>query len=211
MSRFRRIDYENWDRRELYEFFGRTTIYMTVQLDIRPLWDRVKAAGQRLYPALLYCAAKVVNGDPAFRYDLDGERRVGRWDRLDPYYTVPRRGAGDLFSMVCTPYTESYADFYRAYLRDAEAAAACGRLICGELPPNGFGVTAVPGTHYASFCFTGDPKTDLKPFVAYGGVQQEGEKRLLPVTVEFAHGVNDGAHVSRFFARLESELRGLEL
>ena len=210
MSSFTRIDYEHWPRREYYEFFGRTTIYMTVQLDIRPLWDRVKERGEKLYPALLYGAARVINSDENFRYDLDAQGHVGHWDRMDPYYTVPRLDGSGLFSMVCTPYAETYAEFYDAYLRDAAAAGGCGKLICGVLAPNGFGVTTVPGTHHTSFCFAGDPKQDLKPFLLYGKAEREGDRVLLPVTGEFAHGVHDGTHVSQFFDRLKEELNHLE-
>lgn len=207
---FTLIDYDAWPRREIYAFFHKTTIYMTVELDVTELWERHKKRGLRLYPALLYGAARVVNGDPAFRYGYDGAGRIGLWDELTPYYTVPRSGEGELFSITATPYRPDFPAFYAACLEDMEEAAACGRLLCRELPENGFGVSVVPGTSFTGFNFNGDPKTDLNPFVLYGRVHSEGERTRLPVSAEFSHGVNDGVHVSRFFRRLEEELRGLE-
>ena len=52
---FQTIDYERWERREIYEAFHRTGIYITVQMDITELRAALKKRGLRLYPALIYC------------------------------------------------------------------------------------------------------------------------------------------------------------
>ena len=84
------ICYDSWERREYLEFFRKTSIYMTVRIDITALYEAVKHRGLRLYPALVYCAAKTVNSHPEFRYGRDSQGNIGIWDRIDPYYTVPR-------------------------------------------------------------------------------------------------------------------------
>ena len=92
---FTALDFDHWPRREIFTCFRRTAIYLTVQVDVTGLWRRCKRGGLRLYPALIYGAARVVNGDPAFRYGFDQQGRLGLWDRLTPYYTVPRREGGE--------------------------------------------------------------------------------------------------------------------
>ena len=205
------LDFDHWPRREIFTCFRRTAIYLTVQVDVTGLWRRCKRGGLRLYPALIYGAARVVNGDPAFRYGFDQQGRLGLWDRLTPYYTVPRREGGEeLFSIAATEYVPDFSTFSDACLRDMEAAEGCGRLLYQDpLPENGFGISCVPGTSFSAFNFAGDVKEDLSPFLLYGGVYERDGRMLLPVGAEFAHAVNDGVHVSRFFQALEQELRAL--
>lgn len=45
------ICYDSWERREYLEFFRKTSIYMTVRIDITALYEAVKHRGLRLYPA----------------------------------------------------------------------------------------------------------------------------------------------------------------
>ncbi len=160
------LDFDHWPRREIFTCFRRTAIYLTVQVDVTGLWRRCKRGGLRLYPALIYGAARVVNGDPAFRYGFDQQGRLGLWDRLTPYYTVPRREGGEeLFSIAATEYVPDFSAFSDACLRDMEAAEGCGRLLYQDpLPENGFGISCVPGTSFSAFNFAGDVKEDLVPF-----------------------------------------------
>lgn len=203
---FTPLDYGAWERREYLEVFGQASIYMTAEVDISGLYRAVKDRGLRLYPALVYCAARVINGSPEFRYGYDQRRRVGIWDVVHPYYTVPRRDRSGLFSMKCTPFAPDFGSFYRAFTEDYARAETCGRLLCDDaLPPNICGVSIVPGTRFSAFSFGGGPKEDLTPFTLFGRLRREGERVTLPVGAEFAHAVNDGLHISRFFAGLEAE------
>ena len=94
---FTPIDEQTWERREYLEVFRQTAIYLTAEVDITPLYRHTKARGEKLYPALIWCAAAVLNRHVHFRYGRDEAGRIGIWDVLHPYYTVPRRDAPDLF------------------------------------------------------------------------------------------------------------------
>ena len=96
---FTPIDEQTWERREYLEVFRQTAIYLTAEVDITPLYRHTKARGEKLYPALIWCAAAVLNRHVHFRYGRDEAGRIGIWDVLHPYYTVPRRDAPDLFAM----------------------------------------------------------------------------------------------------------------
>lgn len=207
---FHKIDYEHWERREIYEAFHRTGIYVTVQMDITGLLPALKERGLRLYPALIYCVCRVVNSDRQYRYGYDENYDIGFWDLLHPFYTLPRRDNGELFSMKYTEYTPDFMEFYRRFLRDSEQGETCGRLLCDEvLPKNIVGITTMPGTRFSAFQFFGGQKEDLCPFVVFGQFYREGEKTLIPVSGEFSHGVSDGVQISRFFERLEDCAAGL--
>lgn len=202
---FTPIDLAAWERREYLDFFGTSSIYMTMQIDITVLSREVKRRGLRLYPALVFCAAKVLNAHREFRYAYNERRELGVWDAVHPYYTVPRKDCPELFSMKCTAFSERFTDFYGRFVCDYAQAEACGKLLCDkDMPPNICGMSIVPDLHYSAFCFGGEPKADLTPFTMFGGFARDGERVMLPVTGEFSHAVNDGVHVSRFFREFEA-------
>lgn len=205
---FTRIDYETWERQEIFEFFRTTVLYTTVHLEIGYFLHYLKDWGLRFYPAMIYCLAKVVNKHAEYRYGQNEAGEIGTWDRLDPLYTVPRRDKPELFSMGLTTYQPNFYDFYQAFLVDYEQAAACGRLFSKPAPPHTLGVTAMPELHFSSFAF-GDPagKPDFSPFVVLGKYEWQAGKTLLPVFGEFAHAVNDGRQISRFFRLLEETMQ----
>jgi len=211
--KFTKIDYQNWERREIHEYFHDTSIYTTVHMDITDFLARVKEQGLRFYPTMIYCIAKVVNDHSDYRYGYDKDHNIGIWDRIHPLYTVPRKNAPHLFSMVVTKYQEDFDGFYNTFLADYERAEACGKLFCdGEPPANSMGITAMPGVHFSSFAF-GDPgaKPDCTPFVVLGKYERQGERVILPVCGEFSHAVNDGYHITRFFEALATAIKDLNI
>ena len=129
---FTPIDESAWERREYLEVFRQTAIYLTAEADITPLYRRVRARGEKLYPALIWCAAAVLNRHTHFRYGRDEAGRIGIWDVLHPYYTVPRRDAPDLFAMKVTRFTPDYDAFLSQFREDCARAETCGRLLCDE-------------------------------------------------------------------------------
>lgn len=202
--RFTPIDRERWDRRELFDCFHTTCMYVTVDLDVTALLAEVKARGLRFYPALIHCIAKVANGAEDYRYGYDEAGNVGLWDELSPLYTVPRRGAPHLFAMVSTRWCGDFPTFYARFLDDYARAENCGRLWCDDVRDAcHIGVTAVPGLSFSGFSFGGtEGKADLTPFAVIGRYRRRDGQTLLPVAGEFSHAVNDGWHVTRFFERL---------
>ena len=208
---FTLIDYDRWDRRDIFEFFNDSTLYLTVDFDITDFLAGLKKRGIRFYPAMIHCICRVVNNCADYRYAYDERRRVGVWDVLHPLYTVPRKNAPHLFSMVSTAYSGDFETFYGNFRADCERAENCGRLLCDEsLPPNGIGITASPGVSFSSFSFGGgESKPDLTPFVVIGGYRRERERTVLPVCGEFAHAVNDGYHTRNFFDGLKSAMTDL--
>ena len=124
---FTPIDEQTWERREYLEVFRQTAIYLTAEVDITPLYRHTKARGEKLYPALVWCVAAVLNRHAHFRYGRDEAGRIGIWDELHPYYTVPRRDAPDLFAMKVTRFTPDYDAFRSRFREDYARAETCGR------------------------------------------------------------------------------------
>lgn len=200
---FTPIDEQTWERREYLEVFRQTAIYLTAEVDITALYKRVKNRGEKLYPALIWCVAAVLNRHVHFRYGRDQAGRIGIWDMLHPYYTVPRREAPDQFAMKVTPFTADYRTFLAAFQADYARAETCGRLLCDETLPPTSAASPPCRAGFLSFQLRRRPQAGLHALRPAGAGPSGGDRTLLPVGGEFAHAVNDGSHISGFFKELE--------
>lgn len=103
------IDQKNWDRKEYFgHYFSDIpcTYSMTVKLDI----TRIKKTGQRLYPAMLYCLAAIVNRHKEFRMSLHKAGELGFYQDILLCYTVFHRNA-ETSSNLWTEYHSDYKVF----------------------------------------------------------------------------------------------------
>ena len=73
---FTLIDPNTWERKEYFDhYFSKVpcTYSMTTRLDI----TKIRKAGMKLYPAMLYALTKAVNRRREFRVALDEKGRLG--------------------------------------------------------------------------------------------------------------------------------------
>ena len=50
---------------------------------------------------------------------------------------------------------------------------------------------------------------DAAPVVTWGRMEAEGEKRMMPLTMNIHHAVADGFHLSRFFTEVQEQIDAL--
>ena len=73
-SMFIPIDYEQWDRKEIYDAFHGYLYCMTVELDITEFLKKIHENHWKFYPSMCYCIAKTVNGHQDYRYAIRSTR-----------------------------------------------------------------------------------------------------------------------------------------
>lgn len=84
---FEKIDKNSWKRKEYFEHYFTDvpcTYSMTIKLDI----TQIKKKGMKLYPAMLYYIATIVNRHSEFRTAINQEGVLGIYDEMIPCYTV---------------------------------------------------------------------------------------------------------------------------
>ena len=75
------------------------------------------------------------------------------------------------------------------------------------MPPNTFDVSCLPWVRTAaSTCTSSTSGTYLAPVVTWGKYEREGDRTILPVSLNIHHAVADGFHLSRFFLELQELL-----
>ena len=96
------IDYEQWDRKEIYDAFHGYLYCMTVELDITEFLKKIHENHWKFYPSMCYCIAKTVNGHQDYRYaKINGQ--VGYFDQVNPHYTLLRTNSNHLFTQSEDP------------------------------------------------------------------------------------------------------------
>jgi chloramphenicol O-acetyltransferase type A len=70
-------------------------------------------------------------------------------------------------------------------------------------------MTLIPWLSFTRFSLTRKPQVDAVPLLAWGKVLEDGDRTLLPFSVNFHHALVDGLHIARFVAFIEEEARQL--
>lgn len=206
----RPIDMAEWLRTEWFEHYRRrrpTYCAMTVDVDVTDLQAASRAAERKSYPAQIWAVATVVNRHPEFRMALDEHGDPAVWDVVDPSFTVfnPER---ETFCNAWTDYVDDFATFHdRVAELLAEHRSATTPFPQGFPPPsNLFDISSIPWTPFSGFALHMETGWDhFAPAFTIGGFRTDGDRILMPLSLQIHHAVADGFHM----ARLVRELRDL--
>lgn len=198
---FERVCLDTWARKEHFlHYFSQVpcTYSLTTKLDITPIMEA------KLYPTMLYLIARAVNRYPEFRMDLDGDGNPGTYSVVHPCYTVFHRD-DETFSSIWTEYTEDYGAFCRAYEQDlAQFGNNHGMMAKPDAPANTFPVSMLPWESFDGFQLNLQKGYDyLLPIFTMGRYTRDGERYLLPLSIQVHHAACDGFHVCRLLAALK--------
>lgn len=211
---FHKIDYENWDRKDIYELFRGYSYSMTVEADMTALKKYLKKTHRKFYPVICWVITKTINSDMDYRFVMkDGE--VGYFDVVNSMYTLRRNAKPHLFTHMITEYSDNIDIYYERFLRDKDLAENEDRLYYYEDSTlDAADISVTPNTSFksVSLCipqsFYERNAQNLKytPFVTVGKFFEQDGKVILPVTANFQHAVNDGYHAEKFFRLLQENL-----
>jgi chloramphenicol O-acetyltransferase type A len=201
------LDLENWSRRELFEFFiGYSNPYFNVcmQMDITELLAFVRARSIKVSLAIHYFALRVANEIEPFRYRLkDGNVVV--FDAVHGGTTVLL--PNESFAYAYYEYTPDFEKF----INDMGNAVEEVRTGTGPLKPTKrddvIYHTTLPWIPFTSFMHARTKgRGDSIPRIVFGKFMKQGERTMMPISVEVHHALMDGLHVGRYLDRLEEVL-----
>ncbi|QQO09747.1 CatA-like O-acetyltransferase [Breznakiella homolactica] len=207
---FTPIDFDAWERKEIYQRFYGYSYTVTADVDITAFLLRIRNRGFKFYPSICYALTKVVNENRDFRYGkMDG--KIGFWDTLDTHYTLLRKDTA-LFTHMVTAFTEDPDRYHRQFITDKEAAEAGSSLYYNNASPiDTFHISIIKTVKFtslslskpASYTHSDSDTTSFVPFATIGKYETSGTKTLMPLAVEFNHSVNDGYHAGVFFEKVQ--------
>ncbi len=206
------IDLDTWERTEHYSFFKRMDYphyNICVNIDVTRFLDAVKAGNLSFYYAMIFATIRTANDVPEFRYRIRGEQVILH-DMVHPSFTDMSKGS-DLFKMVTIDMTDSIETFViRAKEKSekqkdyfiAEDFAGRDDLIY---------ITCIPWVSFTSLSHTISlNKDDSVPRIAWGRYYTEGDKVLLPFSLQAHHSFVDGIHMGRYIDFLQDYLNRFE-
>ena len=89
---YKTIDYKNWDRREIYEFYSNKRLphyVVAANIDVTKLLEYKRRNGISFYLSLIYLATEALNSIENFHLRIvDG--KVVRYDRIETNFTHKR-------------------------------------------------------------------------------------------------------------------------
>ena len=191
-----KIDHRAWKREEFFRHYHEDApcfYSMTVSLDV----TRLRAAGLRLYPAMLHALSTIVNRHEEFRTAIVGGA-VGVYDVLFPCYTVFHPET-ETFSNLWTAYRPDYAGFLAAYEEDLRLYGHLeGFAPKPGTPENIFTVSMLPWASFEGFHLELPRGNDyLLPIFTMGRMHARDGRTLLPLALQVHHAVCDGFHACR--------------
>ncbi|MCY6485497.1 type A chloramphenicol O-acetyltransferase [Clostridium aestuarii] len=205
---FNLIEKENWSRRPYFDHYMnnvRCTYSITANIDITELLIQLKKNNIKLYPALIYMAAKVINRHEEFRTCFDEDGNLGYWENMNPCFTVFHKD-DETFTNIWTMYSDDFGIFYRNYIDDMKKYSDIKKISAKENEPkNTFPISCTPWVSFTGFNLNiYADGTYLLPIITYGKYFEQDGKLLLPLSLQVHHAVCDGYHTSRFFTELQT-------
>lgn len=207
MARY--LDIASWSRRDLFEFFlPYQTPYFNIctHLDVTKLLTRLRVLPQiNVTLTYHYVALRAANDVEPFRYRLrDG--RVIVYDVIHGGTTVLL--PNESFSFAYFDYTKDFNTFITAATKSLTEVQRGNSDFSPDNSDDRIHFTVLPWVSFTSFAHARTPgPQDSVPKIAFGKFVHDGDRTLLPTSVEVHHALMDGLHVGRFIARMEELLQ----
>lgn len=202
------IDKAAWPRREIFEFFSAMSqpfFSVTFRQDVTRLYEFTRENRLSFYYSLVYLCTQAVNRVEAFRYALRGEDLV-LFDRRNPSFTDLKPGAENfhIVTLSCEGDIRSFCAAARA------KSAAQVPFLDQEDSPDLIYFSCLPWVELTALTNERDfDPDDAVPRIAWGKYAQEGERKILHISMELNHRFVDGLHVGRFHETLSTLIEGL--
>ena len=201
------IPLEGWPRKEHYQFF-RDFDYpyfsLCADLDVSIFAPMIKAHKISFTAAMMYLIARVANGIPEFRQRI---REEGPIEHSIVHPSVTILSKDDLFTFC----TVKYEPEFREFIQNAEKEIALVKEQPGleeKIQDDSMlFMTSIPWVSFTSFHHPLKLQpADSVPRFAWGKYRQEGDRVVMPLSVQGHHALMDGLHVGLFYRDFQERL-----
>ena len=199
----KRIDADEWKRKEIFEFFSRVSnpfYSVTFNVDVTNAYAFAKRNNVSFYYAMTYLVTKAINSVEAFRYALvDGELCL--LDARTPSFTDLKKGS-ESFHIVTMPCDGGILDFCREAKQRSEAQTTF--LSQNKEGADLIYISCLPWIELTALTNERDfDPDDAIPRIAWGKFHERDGRKILGLSLELNHRFTDGVHIGLFAAELE--------
>lgn len=203
----KKINLEDWPRREHYLFFcGYEYPYFSLcaNMDLSIFLPRLKDRGFSFTGAMMYLIARVANGIPEFRQRVREDGPIEH-PIVHPSATVLSKH--DLFTFCTIEYSEDFLDFIRRAEDEIAEVKQEPDLKEKIQDDSMLFMSSIPWVSFTGFMhpLKLNP-ADSVPRFAWGKFRQEGDRVVMPLSVQGHHALVDGLHAGLFYQEFQSLL-----
>ncbi len=206
------IDIENWKRKEHFRFFHRADYAqynICANIDVTSFLAFVKENGISFYYAMIHASTFAANEIVNFRYRIR-EDKIVLHDKLNPSFTDINGDDDELFKLVTVDMKADILEFvnYAKELSKTQKDYFPMENLAGR--DDFVYITCIPWVSFTHMSHTISlNKNDSVPRLSWGKYFKEGERVLLPFSVQVNHALVDGIHVGRYFEKLQNHIDNL--
>lgn len=200
----KKVNIEQWDRKHaylLYSSFEDPVFSTTSRVDITALVKYCKNAKTRIYPAYLYASQKVTNNIREFKIRIiDGIPY-----EFETVHAAPTVPAPDhTFRFAIFKMKPSFQAFLSEFESKSEKALLFDGLDTSYPHRDTVYYTVIPWIHFTGLKNPNPTKKEDTPRIAFGKIQQEGDRFWMPVAIEANHGLMDGYHMGLYLEQFQA-------
>ncbi len=201
------LNLETWPRRQQFHFFKdfqQPCFNMCSDVDVTALISCCKAGRHSYFLACLYLSIRAANEVPAFRYRM---REQGVWehDLIHPGSTV--LNLDKTFGFCCFNYHHSSRKFMAEGRMALDAYHLNEGMHAQEDRDDMIHYSVIPWISFSSFSHARKGhERDSIPKIVFGKYRLQGDRWLMPCSVEVHHALMDGYHMGLYFQRFQDLL-----
>lgn len=200
------IELETWDRAMHYQVFRNSLqpqYCVTFDLDITHFLPEIKEKGYPFTFAFVYAVTKCANQIEEFRCRfVDGKPAV--FEVINTSFTYLKKGT-DLFKVVNVPMQNSMEQYITLAKQTEEKQEAY--FTASAMGNDIYQFSSFPWVSYRHISHTDSGRKDnAVPLFDWGKFYEQGQRILLPFSVQVHHSFVDGIHIGKLANILQEYL-----
>ncbi|PWS26296.1 chloramphenicol acetyltransferase [Pedobacter yonginense] len=195
----KKIDINTWVRKDHFNFFNtfeEPFFGVTVDVDCTASYKEAKNIGVSFFLLYLHKSLLAANTIEAFRYRII-EDEVWLFDEVHASATINRLNGTFGFSYI--DFYKDFNEFNTQAKIEMEKVENGTGLFPSSSGENVIHYSALPWLNFKSMSHARKYSfKDSCPKISFGQVRDEGERKIMAISIHVNHALMDGFHVSQF-------------
>lgn len=202
----RKLDIQNWNRKEHYEFFkefDNPFFGFVTEIDCTIAYNEAKNKKVSFFASYMHKSMLAVNQVEPFRYRIVNDEVVV-YDVIHTGTTIGRED--DTFGLAFVHFSEEFDVFNAELQSEIEAVQnSTGlRLNNEDLKTDLVRYSTLPWSAFTGLLHpTRNNASESVPKITFGKAFLREGKRFLPISVEANHALLDGSHIAEYLEKFQ--------
>lgn len=205
-----RFEVKGWEREEHFHFFrtfANPFFNVHTEIEITNLYRYCKQHNLSVFMAYMHAATEAARKTENFLLRLEGDEVV-KYEAVDISTTMLTEQKTVAF--VHLPHHPDLHTFCHNSAAIVEEVKKSNRLFYGYNGPDLLHATTLPWFKYNGMEHAhADDPNDAIPKLAFGKLEIQGERVVLPLSIRLHHALADGYHIHLFLQHMEASIKAL--